>query len=355
MSDSSGPAPPRPRRLWLYLPVLGLLVAAIGWTGFWFFAADKINQRLDAWLEEERQLGHDWTCGHRTLTGFPFRIEFSCDQPVYRADSDFGAVEGKAAALHAVALAYQPDRVITEIEGPLTVRTVDGQRQLRLEWTSARFSLTQLLGHDPRLDADIAMPVMTSALGKTAGHAATASNLQVHVRRTPGRPASDRALDAALSVSQLTSATLDGLAGSNSPADLSAQVVLTQVHAGQDLTLAEWLEIWRRAGGQVDLSAFSLAKGPMRLAGQGQFSLDANHRMQGQLALNAAGMEPVLARFGVPSGMVNVGGLLSGLLGGGSAKAAPPPGDGVKLALKLDKGGVFLGPLRLPVTLLPLY
>ena len=355
MSDISGPAAPPPRRLWLYLAPMLVLLLAVGWTMFWFFATDKINKHLDAWLEDERRLGHEWSCGQRSLAGFPFRIEFSCLQPLYRADSDFGEVVGKAGALHAVALAYQPDRVIAEIEGPLTVETVDGERQFRLEWASARLSLTQLLGREPHLDADISKPVMTSVVRGAPGHAAQADGLQVHLRRSQDHPASDRALEAAFSVSQLTSVTLDQATDSKTPADLTAQATLTQVHAGQDLTLGQWLEIWRKSGGQMNLAAFRLAKGTIQLGGQGQFTLDGQHRMQGQLAVNAAGMEPVLARFGVPAAMMNVGGLLSGLLGGGAAKAAPPLGDGVKLSLKLDRGGVFLGPVKLPVTLLPLY
>ena len=334
---------------------LVLMLAGTGWTGLWLFAAAKVNQQVDAWLQEELQLGHEWSCGQRNLSGFPLQIEFTCLQPVYRADSELGPLEGKAAALHALALVTRPDRVSATIEGPLTIATLDGEREARLTWTSARFSLTQLLARDPQLDAEISQAAITAQVRGAPGHAAQAGSLNVHVQRSTGHPATERALDALLTVGQLTSATLDGLAASKTPADFTAQVTLTQVHSGQDLTFGEWLEIWRKSGGQASLSAFSLAKGPMQLGGQGQFSLDGQHRMQGQITLNAAGMEPVLARFGVPSAMLNVGGLLSGLLGGGSAKAAPPPGDGVRLALKLDRGGVFLGPVKLPVTLLPLY
>lgn len=354
MPDFPGPAAPR-RRFWSCAVLAVLVLAGAGWTGLWFFAAEKVNQKLDAWLEEERQLGHEWLCGQRSLAGFPLQIEFTCAQPEYRADSDFGPVVGKALGLRAVASVLQPDRVSAEIQGPLTIATLDGDRQVRLEWASARFSLTQLLAREPQLDAEISQAAITSQVRGAPGHAAQADSLNVHVQRNPDRPAKDRALDAMLTIGQLTSATLDGIADSKTPADFTAQATLTQVHAGQDLTFGEWLEIWRKAGGQASLSAFSLAKGPMRLGGQGQFSLDGQHRMQGQITLNAAGMEPVLARFGVPSAMLNVGGLLSGLLGGGNARAAPPPGDGVRLALKLDRGGVFLGPVKLPVTLLPLY
>ena len=123
---------------------------------------------------------------------------------------------------------------------------------------------------------------------------------------------------------------------------------------GNDLTFAEWLEQWRGASGQLDLTSASLVKGPLKLDGQGQFSLDESHRVQGQLDLDTQGMEPLLAHFGLPVAALNVGGLLSALSGSPKSKPTTPAGA-VHLNMRLDKGAMLMGPLKLPVRLVPLY
>ena len=50
---------PRRRSLWrlFIMPVL-LLVAAIAWSAFWFYAASKVDETADAWRAREGQFGH---------------------------------------------------------------------------------------------------------------------------------------------------------------------------------------------------------------------------------------------------------------------------------------------------------
>ena len=347
------PAPPRrTRRLWLLLPMTLLLAVCAAWSSFWFYAAGRANAAVDGWLEEERTLGHEWTCPGRSLTGFPFRFEFACDSVGYAAQAD--GVTAKARTFRAVALAYQPDRVVAELDAPLDLNLADSGRQVRLEWSTFRLSVGGLLGKLPHADAVMAKPVVTSQVPDRPGASARSESFQLHLRRNPDLPPGERALDAALSLSQLANGQIDDATASTVPADFTAQGTLTQAHAGTDLTLPEWLEIWRRADGRFDLTGMSLSKGELKVGGTGQVSLDDNHRMRGQLTLDAAGMEPVLARFGIPAAALNVGGLLSGLLGG-KGKAGDAPKNSVHLGLKLEKGGVFLGPLKLPVTLAPVY
>jgi len=71
---------PRRRSLWrLFIMPALLLVAAAAWSAFWFFAASEVGVRADAWRAQEAKSGRVYDCGKRSVAGFPFRLEVSCD------------------------------------------------------------------------------------------------------------------------------------------------------------------------------------------------------------------------------------------------------------------------------------
>src|SRR3981081_1634055 len=71
---------PRRRSLWRFfiMPVL-LLVAALAWSAFWFYAASQVDETADAWRAREARSGRVYECAKRSLAGFPFRFEVSCN------------------------------------------------------------------------------------------------------------------------------------------------------------------------------------------------------------------------------------------------------------------------------------
>jgi len=49
---------PRRRSLWrLFAAPLLLLIAAVAWSGFWFFAASEVGVKADAWRAQEAKSG----------------------------------------------------------------------------------------------------------------------------------------------------------------------------------------------------------------------------------------------------------------------------------------------------------
>src|ERR1700754_1078425 len=71
---------PRKRSRWgLYIAPVLLLIAAIAWSGFWFFAASQVDVQADAWRAHEANSGRIYDCAKRSVAGFPFRLEISCD------------------------------------------------------------------------------------------------------------------------------------------------------------------------------------------------------------------------------------------------------------------------------------
>src|ERR1700688_2641127 len=71
---------PRRRPLWrlFIMPVL-LVIAAVAWSAFWFYAASQVDAKADAWRAREAKSGRVYDCAKRSVAGYPFRLEVRCD------------------------------------------------------------------------------------------------------------------------------------------------------------------------------------------------------------------------------------------------------------------------------------
>src|SRR5262245_49701352 len=74
---------PRRRRRWP-LVLLFLLVGtlAIAWSGLWVYATTQAETTIAGWREREARVGRIHDCATQTISGFPFRIEVRCSDPV---------------------------------------------------------------------------------------------------------------------------------------------------------------------------------------------------------------------------------------------------------------------------------
>src|SRR5258705_12357836 len=120
MSDFS--LAPRRRPLWrlFIMPVL-ILVAAIAWSGFWFYAASQVDVRADAWRAQEAKSGRVYDCAKRSVAGFPFRLEVRCDGASVTLLSQTAAqaatqapITGKRGEILLVRTVYYPNLLIAD-------------------------------------------------------------------------------------------------------------------------------------------------------------------------------------------------------------------------------------------------
>src|SRR5262249_19303027 len=80
MSDM--PEALRRRPLWrLFIAPVLLLIAAIAWSAFWFYAASQVDVQADAWRAREAKYGRVFDCAKRSVAGYPFRLEILCSDP----------------------------------------------------------------------------------------------------------------------------------------------------------------------------------------------------------------------------------------------------------------------------------
>src|SRR5207244_13023154 len=106
-----------------FMPAL-VLVAAVAWTGFWFYAASEVGVRADAWRAQEAKSGRVYDCAKRSVAGFPFRLEVRCDDASVSLVSQTAGAQAPFTArlgeIMVIAQIYQPKLLIAEFKAPAT-------------------------------------------------------------------------------------------------------------------------------------------------------------------------------------------------------------------------------------------
>jgi hypothetical protein len=345
----------RRSRLGLFLPYILLAVVAAGWSAGWFWMRERAAGEIDSWIAREAAAGRTWTCADRSLGGYPFRIELRCSAvTLERDDGRF-----RLGPSTAVAQIYQPRLVVFESAGPFHVEqgalTGDaswGALQGSFHGAADGFTRASLVVDNPNVTVKGAEPGPIAVAGR---------HLELHARPSPGRYESDGAVDVSLRLTQAEVPQLDALTGTQAPADLALDATLTQATVLRTGAVARELERWRQAGGTLDLTALSLAKGAQRVQAKGVIALDGAHRPAGQIDLRAAGVDALVGsivgqRFGSDKGAL-VGQLVGGLLGLSRRPEAEVPADAAPLKalppLRLVDGKVVFSGFPIPNVYVP--
>ena len=143
------PAPPRRRSIGWLIPFLVLVIVAAGWCAFWFYAAERARDTIAGWIEREARGGRAYTCGSQALGGFPFRIEFRCNQASAEFEKARPPVKLSAGNVLAAVQVYQPNLVLAEIEAPVTVADPGQAPKMTANWSLAQLSLRGGRGDKP--------------------------------------------------------------------------------------------------------------------------------------------------------------------------------------------------------------
>jgi hypothetical protein len=339
----------RSSRFWLYAPFIVIALLALAWVGFWYVVRGRVAEAVDAALLREAGQGRTWTCTDRSLGGFPFRVELRCGSLALTSTRWGEAVKIQTGPSVAVGQIYSPGLVIAEITGPLQATLPEG-RTLDLGWSRLEASLQHSTTRPERLSLVVTAPNAVLKAPGQADEGWRAAELQVHLRRNPTRPETDQAVDLALNAKASVLPAIDALLGTTEPGDVDLQATVNQTLAFRLGFNPDALEIWRNAGGQLELTRLVSTKGAARVEASGQLLLDQTHRLSGRIQAALAGIQQVA---GIPIGGLASG--LGGLLGGRLSAQLPgvAPGLTPLPPIVLREGRVYLGPIRLPLQPLP--
>ncbi len=241
-------------------------VVVAGWSGGWFWLKGRVESEMDRALADLSAKGVTVTCPDRSVAGWPFRLEITCETPTFALPD---GTQGSAARFAAIGVVDDPKLVRLAFASPVTVTAADGSR------VDARFdTLAASLRHDyrslKRLSiAGTALDVTVSGGGAPEA-GLKAAEVEFHVRPVEDTPEN---LDVALSLTKAEPSTA-GAASLPAPADLAIVAVLRQaaLMAGG----REGLAAWQAAGGDIGLSEAAFAIGDTRIEAQGTAGLAAD-------------------------------------------------------------------------------
>jgi hypothetical protein len=296
---------PRRRRLWpVFIAPALLLIAAAGWSAFWFYTASKVDQSVDAWRAREAASGRVYDCGRRSVAGFPFRLEVRCTDASVALRSQTAAqaanqtpVTAKLAEILVVAQIYDPRLLIAEFKGPATLADRGQPSSMAARWTTARSSVVGLPGIPQRVSLVFDDPVLDRIAGSVQTPLARARHLELHGRlveaATPGQPQIETDL-------QLNGASVQEVHPLLAEAfDAEVRALLTGL---KDFSPKPWPDRFREiqaAGGRIEFSKARIQQGELIATATGSLGLTATGNVDGELQVVAAGIDRVVPLLGI--------------------------------------------------------
>ncbi len=341
----------------LSLKILTVIIAVliVVWSLFWYVAARETESLLQAWIEREKSVDRLWSCSDRQISGYPFKIDISCEKAGFEGEFFGKQMIGSLKTVHVNAALFHPNQADAVMEPPFELRSQDGDGEVALQWNALRVHLNGLPQDVTAVAIDgseVSLRGGWKGLGPLAAHAGMVSSVLADI---PQRRAED-AYSFHLALEDASIPVLDSLLGSTPPDVIKLDGAVTKAGFALAGTLAERMERWRLAGGRFELSQASITRGTTKISGRGTVQFDDQHRPQGQLDAEFAGAEPLLKRFGINPAIVSAGSLLSTLLGARPKEDAPadtPPS--LHLPVTVRSGLVSVGPVKTSIAVPPLY
>ncbi|HYS90809.1 MAG TPA: DUF2125 domain-containing protein [Bradyrhizobium sp.] len=302
MSDFS--LAPRRRPLWrlFIMPVL-LLVAAMAWSAFWFFAASQVDVRADAWRAQEAKSGRVYDCARRSVAGFPFRLEVRCDGASVSLQSQTAEqaatqapITAKLGEILVVAQIYDPKLLIAEFTAPATISD-HGQPSMTVNWSKARSSVVGLPAVPERASIVFDDASIERFNGSTPAPLGGAKHIELHGRLAEGSVLDHPVIETAFQVAGGSVQGLHPLLAQPFDADIR-----TMLSGLKDFSPKPWPQRFREiqaAGGHVEIVQSRIQQGDLIAVAAGTLGLTANGRLDGELQMTVAGIEKVIPALGI--------------------------------------------------------
>lgn len=296
---------PRRRPLWrlFIIPIL-LVVAALAWSAFWFYAASEVDAKADAWRAQEAKSGRVYDCAKRTVAGFPFRLEVRCDGA---SVSLVAQTAGQAAAqapltarlgeILVVAQVYDPKLLIAEFTSPATISDSRGAPSMSVNWRTARASVVGLPAVPQRASIVFDDAEIDRAGGSVPAPLARARHVELHGRLAEGSGPDHPVIETVLKIEGGSVQEVHPLLAQ--PFDADVRTLLTGL---KDFSPKPWPERFRElqaAGGHVEIVQSRIAQGDLVAVAAGTLGLSANGRLDGELQMTVAGIEKVIPALGI--------------------------------------------------------
>ena len=353
-----------------YIGTLILFLALVGgWSYLWYYATGKAEVAIDGWRAREVKAGRIYTCGSQSIGGYPFRIEVTCDKAAAVFRSNQPPVEIKTSSILVAAQLYQPTLLISDFYGPLTIADLGHAPNIIVNWKLAQSSVRGTPSAPERISLVFDQPVVERINGNNRQSVLKAQHIEVHGRLAGGSVTNKPIIETVLRLRAAAAPELHPAAAMPIDADIT-----TLLRGLNDFSPKPWSARFRElqaVDGRVDITQARVQQGDTIAVGDGTLSLNTSGRLQGQLRVTVANIEPFLAAVGTPQVVQNspdmdrLSGALDRLLPGlGNVARQQATSSNlslginllgeqttlegkraVTLPLRFDDGSVFLGPI----------
>jgi len=298
------PAPRRHARWPIFIAPVLLLIVAVAWSAFWFYAASQVDVVTDAWRAKEAKAGRVYDCGRRSVAGFPFRLEVRCDDVSVQlisqtADRTANAtpITAKLGEILVIAQVYDPKLVIAEFSAPATISDPGGAASYVANWSKGRSSVVGLPGVPQRASIVFEDPTLDRVDGSARQALAGAKHVELHGRQVEGAPPDRPVVEAVLEIAAGRILEQHPLLATPFEADIH-----TTVSGLKDLSPRPWPERFRMiqaAGGHLDIVQSRVQQGEVIAVATGTLGLSPSGSLDGELQMTVAGLEKIVPALGI--------------------------------------------------------
>ena len=296
---------PRRRPLWrLFITPVLLLVAAVAWSAFWFYAASQVDAKADAWRAQEAKAGRVYDCARRSVAGFPFRLEVRCDDASVALMSQTAGqaatqspVTARLGEILVVAQVYDPKLLIAEFTAPATIADRGQQPSMTVNWSKGRSSVIGLPAVPQRASIvfdDLAIDRINASVPSPL---ARAGHVELHGRLAAGSRLDNPVIETVLEIEGGSVQEVHPLLAQ--PFDVNVRTMLSGL---KDFSPKPWPQRFREiqaAGGHVEIVQSRIAQGDVIAVASGTLGLTANGNLDGELQMTVAGIEKVIPALGI--------------------------------------------------------
>lgn len=303
MTSISTHSPTRSRFGLFFMPAV-LLIGAIGWTVFWFYAASRIGDSLDAWRMNEARSGRVYDCARRNVGGYPFRFEVRCSDvsvtllaQTAQTDSAKTRLRARLADIVVVAQVYDPGKLIADFTAPVTLAEAGDSPQYSASWTKGRSSVAGLPDTPQRLSLEFDALAIDNVAGSVPVPLFRAPHAELHGRLAEGSVADNPVIEAVVKIVQGSVQGLHPLLAQ--PFDSDLRVLLRGL---KDFSPKPWPDRFREiqaAGGRIDIVESRIAQGEFLSVAAGSLGLSPTGRLNGELQMTVAGVEKIVPALGI--------------------------------------------------------
>lgn len=353
------------------MATLVLFVALIcGWSWFWYFASGKAEQTVAGWRAREAKAGRIYTCGSQTIGGYPFRLEVNCDKASALFRNEQHPLQLKTTRILAALQVYDPTLLISEFTGPLTIAEPDHPLTLIANWKLMQSSVRGTPDAPQRVSIVFERPTLDEIRDADRRNLMSARHIELHGRIVEGSVKKNPVIETVLRLKAASAPSLGPVAVPPIDADITAML-----HGLSDFSPKPWAARFRQiqaANGRIDITNARVEQGETLAVGGGTLQLTSEGRLEGQLRVTVAGVEPFLAAIGAQKAvqssqpMDKLAGALDRLAPGLGDVARQQAGANLSfglnligeqttlegrraltLPLRFSNGAVFLGPVQI--------